>query len=51
MELLKRNKNALVYFSPEKSFMTVSKLDVASGLLSKCDTASQAEIRKKIKLP
>lgn len=51
MELLKRNKKALVYFSPEKSFLTVNKLDDANGLLRKCDTVSQDEIRKKIKLP
>jgi hypothetical protein len=51
MELLKRNKKALVYFSPESSFLTVSKLDDANGLLRKCDTVSQDEIRKKIKLP
>jgi len=51
MELLKRNKKALVYFSPEKSFLTVSRLDDANRLLRKCDTGSQDEIRKKIKLP
>lgn len=51
MELLKRNKKALVYFSPEKSFLTILKLEDANGLLSRCDTASQDEIRRKIKLP
>nr|VFK40281.1 MAG: hypothetical protein BECKSD772F_GA0070984_105716 [Candidatus Kentron sp. SD]VFK44416.1 MAG: hypothetical protein BECKSD772E_GA0070983_103726 [Candidatus Kentron sp. SD] len=51
MELLKRNKKALVYYLPEKSFLTVSRLDDANGLLRKCDTVSQGEIRKKIKLP
>lgn len=51
MELLKRNKKALVYFSPEKSFLTISKLDDANGLLRKCDEVSQDEIRRKIKIP
>ncbi len=51
MELLKRKKKILVYFSPERRFLTISKLDDASNLLSKCDIASQDEIKRKIKLP
>jgi hypothetical protein len=51
MELLKRNKKALIYFSPEKSFFTVATLDDARRLLNKCDSASQDEIKKKIKFP
>jgi hypothetical protein len=51
MELLKRKKKALVYFSPEKSFFTVSKLDDARLLMNMCDTASQNEIKRKINLP
>lgn len=51
MELLRRNKKALVYLSPEKSFFTVAKLDDAQRLLNMCDTASQDEIKRKIKLP
>lgn len=51
MELLKRNKKVLVYFSPERSFITISRLDDAEALLSKCDIVSQDEIKRKIKLP
>ena len=50
MELLKRNKKALVYFSPEKSFLTISKLDDAKSLLSKCDAISRNEITRKINI-
>ena len=47
MALLSRNKKALVYFSPEKSFQTVSSFDDVSALLGKCDLISQDEIRTK----
>lgn len=50
MELLKNNKTALVYFSPEKKFYSVSKLEEAQTLLKKCDQDSLEEISKKIKL-
>lgn len=50
LELLKRNKKALVYFSPEKSFLTVATLDDAQGLLGRCDIASQDEIKSKTTL-
>lgn len=51
MELLKRRKKVLVYFSPERSFLSISKLEDATKLLSKCDITSQDEIKRKIKLP
>jgi hypothetical protein len=50
MELLKRNKKALIYFSPNKEFYSVSKLDDAQKLLGKCDQESLSDISKKIKL-
>lgn len=51
MELLKRNKKALVYFYPEKSFVAVSNIDDAKALLNRCDAASQDEIKRKIRSP
>jgi hypothetical protein len=50
MELVKRNKKALVYFAPEKSFFTVADLSDARALLGKCDSTSRNEIKKKIRL-
>lgn len=49
-ELLKRNKKAVVYFSPEKRFFTVSSLNDANMLLEKCDIETFDSIKKKIKL-
>ena len=51
MELLKRNKKALVYFSPQKAFVNISTLDDAQKLLGGCDPISQEQIKRKIKLP
>ncbi len=50
MELLKKNKKALVYFFPEKEFYSISKLEDVQRLLSKCDQATREEIDKKIRL-
>ena len=50
-ELLKRGKKIVVYFVPEKQFITVSFLDDAKELLSKCDPEAFHVISKKIRLP
>jgi hypothetical protein len=50
LELLKKNKKALVYFSPIKKFFTVSNLQDIHDLLSKCDKDSVDYISKKVKL-
>jgi hypothetical protein len=50
MELLKGKKRALVYFSPNKEFYTVSDLRDAQMLLDKCDRDSLSDISKKIGL-
>lgn len=50
-ELLKRDKKALVYFSPEKKFYNIYRLDDANNLLEKCDKDSFRAISRKIKLP
>ncbi len=50
MELLKNNKKSLVYFSPDKEFYSVSKLEDARKLLARCDQKSLNEISKKVKL-
>ncbi|MBC8287409.1 MAG: hypothetical protein H8E42_08030 [Nitrospinae bacterium] len=50
-ELLKYNKQAVIYFSPEKEFHTISHLNDAKTLLNKCDPATVDLISKKIKLP
>lgn len=50
IELLKRNKKALVYLSPEKEFYSVSSLKDARELLQKCDEKTASVINNKIKL-
>lgn len=50
MELLKKQKKALVYFSPTKEFYKISKLQDALNLLNKCDQNKLTEICRKIKL-
>ncbi len=50
MELLKWQKKALVYFSPDDSFYSVSKLEDAQHLFNKCDQPAKDDISKKIKL-
>jgi len=50
LELLKKNKKALVYFAPDQNFYPVSKLKDAESLLSKCDQSALDQIGKKIKL-
>ena len=50
-ELLKHGKKIVVYFAPEKQFLTVSSLDDAKELLSKCDPDTFDSISKKINLP
>ncbi len=49
-ELLKHNKQVVVYFSPEKKFHTISNLKDAKVLLKKCDSATIDSISKKIRL-
>ena len=50
-ELLKHGKKSVVYFLPEKQFVTVSFLDDAKALLGKCDPDTFQAISKKIRLP
>ena len=50
LELLKRGKSIVVYFSPEKQFHTISNLDDANKLLEKCDKDAIGNISRKIKL-
>ena len=49
-ELLKLDKSAVVYFSPDKKFYNIKKLHDAKDLLSRCDIQSIDAIKKKIKL-
>tara|TARA_R110001592_G_scaffold339111_1_gene626630 strand:+ start:4595 stop:5155 length:561 start_codon:yes stop_codon:yes gene_type:complete len=49
-ELLKNNKYAVVYFSPEKKFYNIKSLEDAQNLLKKCDEESMGSIQKKINL-
>lgn len=50
MELLRKNKKTLVYFSPDRTFYPVSELADAQHLLSKCTRSSVENISKKIRL-
>ncbi|MCD4774882.1 MAG: hypothetical protein K8S15_02390 [Candidatus Aegiribacteria sp.] len=50
LELLKKNKKALVYYSPDNEFLLVSKLEDVQILLAKCDQESLNKISKKINL-
>lgn len=48
INLTKRNKKALVYFSPDKSFHTLCNFNDLSSLLSKCDRKSLELFEKKL---
>lgn len=50
IELLKRNKKSLVYFSPEKQFYSISNIDELRELLGKCDVKVRKDIAKKTSL-
>lgn len=50
MELLKRDKKALVYFSPQRRFYSVSSLNDAESLLAKCAPGDIKTIEKKVAL-
>jgi hypothetical protein len=48
INLLKRDKKTLVYFSPDKSFYTLNNFHDLSNLLSKCDNKSLEAFEKKL---
>lgn len=48
-ELLKRKKSVVVYFSPDKEFYTITRLEQAKELLKKCDEKTFTNIQRKIK--
>lgn len=48
INLLKRNKKVLVYFSPDKSFHTLCSFRDLSSLLAKCDKKSLELFEKKL---
>lgn len=50
LELVKREKSVVVYFSPEQKFYTISRLDDAKELLKRCDRNAVDAIHKKINL-
>lgn len=50
MELLRRGKRALVYYSPNKKFVTVSDLESLRSLLELCDSDVINSIDKKLGL-
>lgn len=49
-ELLKRNKKALVYVSPEKKFYSITNVREVKELLEKCNEHTLDMFNKKIKL-
>lgn len=50
LELLKREKPVVVYFSPEKDFYQLSHLDDIQELLNKCDGEALRAISRKVDL-
>ncbi len=50
IELLKRNKKSLIYFSPEKQFYSVLNIEELRELLNKCDIEAIKDISNKISL-
>jgi hypothetical protein len=50
INLLKLNKKTLVYFSPEKTFYTISDYYGLSDLLNKCDIEDCVALDKKLNL-
>jgi len=51
LNLLKKNKKALVYFSPTKEFFNVKTIVDAESLLTKCDKSAYETLKVKVKLP
>jgi hypothetical protein len=50
LEMLRHGKKVIVYFGPEKAFVTVSSSEDAQRLIDKCDSHSLSEIGRKVKL-
>ena len=50
INLLKQNKKTLVFFSPEKTFYTISDYYGLSDLLNKCETEDRIALDKKLNL-
>ncbi|MFA7684611.1 MAG: hypothetical protein WCX84_07345 [Syntrophales bacterium] len=50
IELLKRHKKSLVYFSPKKTFISVTSLNELETLLANCSPDSLDVIKKKVGL-
>ena len=50
MELLKKNKKSLIYFSPEKKFYSISNIEEFKELLNKCDNEIKKVIYNKLSL-
>ena len=50
VQLIRRNKKSLVYFSPAKEFLTISDAKQINDLLNKCSPEALASIRKKTDL-
>ena len=50
LELLKNNKIAVVYFSPEKKFFNIENIQDAQNLLNRCDKKAVDFLKKKINL-
>ncbi|MBD3410580.1 MAG: hypothetical protein GF419_10305 [Ignavibacteriales bacterium] len=51
LELVTRNKKSLVYFTPERSFFTVSTLEDLYGALDRCPEKARATIERKYQTP
>lgn len=50
LNMLKKSKKAMVYFSPERNFYELSKFDDLRGLLSKCDKETLEALEKEFNL-
>jgi len=50
-ELLKHEKQIVVYFAPEKQFFNIASFDDARALLNRCDAKTVDAIRKKVDIP
>ena len=49
LELLKRNKKTLIYFSPSREFLSVSEPSQITSLLKRCPPEAVEKIRKKVR--
>jgi hypothetical protein len=50
VRLLSRNRSALVYLSPRKTFMTIKDINSLNGVINQCDPKTAGSLRQVLKI-